>query len=245
MGTDILALQVRQVAAKGGQTLVASSWKIYNDLMIERPDVVDVLAQPNWPVHMSDRKTRYTLAPLLAFEDNRLLFSFDPSRLGAHPAMKTGRSSRATQVPELTPAQVEALSIVSAIAERNNVTLDTQPGDLVFINNWAVLHARSAYEDAQGDETTGLASRRHLLRLWLHNSDQGWKIPESMRAPWETAFGYTDEGYISAEQEKIVTRLKYAVVPESKYKPARYTTGSAAFTIVDSDSENDEESETE
>jgi hypothetical protein len=52
MGADILALQVRQVAAKGGKTLVASSWKIYNDLMVERPDVVHVLAQPNWPVHM-------------------------------------------------------------------------------------------------------------------------------------------------------------------------------------------------
>lgn len=160
--------------------------------------------------------------------------------------MKAGRSSRVKQVPELTPIQAEALSVVSAIAQRNIVLLDTKPGDLVFINNWAVLHARSAYEDAHNNEaTTGPATRRHLLRLWLHNSDLGWKIPESMRAPWESAFGYTDEGYISAEQEKIVTRLKYAVVPESKYKPARYTTGSAAFAIVDSDSESEEESETD
>lgn len=52
MGADILALQVRQVAAKGGATLAASSWKVYNDLMHERPDVVQVLAQPNWPVHV-------------------------------------------------------------------------------------------------------------------------------------------------------------------------------------------------
>lgn len=179
------------------------------------------------------------MAPLLAFEDNRLLFSFDPSRLGAHPAMKAGRSSRAKQVPELTPTQLEALHAVSAIAERNSVELDTKSGDLVFINNWAVLHSRSAYEDADGDTVTGNATRRHLLRLWLRNSELGWKIPESMRAPWETAFGYTDEGYISGEHEQVIARLKYAVVPESKYKPARYTTGSAAFAIVDSDSESE------
>ena len=52
MGADVLALQVRQVAAQGGATLVSSSWKVYNELMKERPDVVQVLATPNWPVHM-------------------------------------------------------------------------------------------------------------------------------------------------------------------------------------------------
>jgi hypothetical protein len=153
--------------------------------------------------------------------------------------MKTGRSSGAKQVPELTPTQIEALRAVSAVAKKNSLELDTEPGDLVFINNWAVLHSRSAYEDADGD-----ATRRHLLRLWLRNSELGWKIPESMRAPWETAFGYTDEGYISGDHEQIATRLKYAVVPESKYRPARYTTGSAAFAILDSDSESEEDSET-
>ncbi|KIH92036.1 taurine catabolism dioxygenase family protein [Sporothrix brasiliensis 5110] len=245
MGTDILALQVRQVAAKGGQTVVASSWKIYNDLMLERPDVVQVLAKPDWPVHMSDRKSRYTLAPLLVFEDNKLLLSFDPSRLGAHPAMKAGRSSRAKQIPELTPTQIEALSVVSAIADRNSVKLDTDPGDLVFINNWAVLHSRSSYEDASSGDATGLATRRHLLRLWLRSSELGWKIPESMRAPWETAFGYTDEGYISGDHEQVVARLKYAVVPEAKYEPPKYTTGSATFVIEDSGSETEEDNETD
>ncbi len=52
MGADILALQVRQVASRGGATLVSSSWKTYNDLMEERPDIVKTLCEANWPVHV-------------------------------------------------------------------------------------------------------------------------------------------------------------------------------------------------
>ena len=183
------------------------------------------------------------MAPLLAFEDKKLLLSFDPSRLGAHPAMKTSRSSHGVQVPDLTDIQLEALRVVSAVAEKNSVQLETNPGDLVFVNNWAILHSRSAYEDADTITGTNNATRRHLLRLWLRNAELGWKIPESMRAPWETAFGYTDEGYMSGDHKHIVAQFKYAVVPKVNYKPARYTTGSAAFAIIDSDSESDSDVE--
>lgn len=157
--------------------------------------------------------------------------------------MKAARSGRV--IPALTEAQQEALRVLSAAAQRNGVELDTKPGDLVFINNWAVMHARSAYEDADTAAGVASATRRHLLRLWLRNSELGWAIPTSMSAPWEAAFGYTDEGYISGDHEQLAAQLKYAVVPESKYKPARYTTGSAAFVIEDSGSESESESDEE
>ena len=40
--------------------------------------------------------------------------------------------------------------------------MDFQPGDMQFINNYHVLHGRSAYED---DRAAGKV--RHLKRLWL------------------------------------------------------------------------------
>ena len=40
--------------------------------------------------------------------------------------------------------------------------MELQPGDMQFINNYHVLHGRTAYED---DRATG--SVRHLKRLWL------------------------------------------------------------------------------
>ncbi|EFX00167.1 taurine catabolism dioxygenase family protein [Grosmannia clavigera kw1407] len=243
MGADVLALQVRQVAARGGATMVASSWKIYNIVASERPDVIRVLAEPNWPVHVSNRKSRHVLASLLEFHDGKLLMNFDPSRLGTHPAMKP-RRSRPVAIPSLTEAQQEALRVVAAVAERNSLQLGTKAGDILFINNWALLHARSAYTDS-GEEAEGQGTvnqRRHLLRLWIRNSQLGWKIPENLRAPWEAAFSYADEGYVSGDhQNGAVTQLRYPVMPEPDYKPARYTTGSAAFVIEDSESEYDDE----
>jgi hypothetical protein len=40
--------------------------------------------------------------------------------------------------------------------------MDLQPGEMQFINNYHVLHGRSAYED---DVANGY--KRHLKRLWL------------------------------------------------------------------------------
>ena len=43
-----------------------------------------------------------------------------------------------------------------------NVFMDFEPGDMQFVNNYHVLHARTTYVD---DRATGRI--RHLKRLWL------------------------------------------------------------------------------
>jgi hypothetical protein len=52
MGTDILALQVREVASNGGATHVASAAKIYQELKETHPAVVETLKQAAWPIQM-------------------------------------------------------------------------------------------------------------------------------------------------------------------------------------------------
>lgn len=52
MGADILALQVRQVAAEGGHTYVASVGKVFLELTQSRPDVVDALLRADWPIQV-------------------------------------------------------------------------------------------------------------------------------------------------------------------------------------------------
>ena len=43
-----------------------------------------------------------------------------------------------------------------------HVSMTMQPGDMQFVNNYHVLHARAAYAD---DRANGRI--RHLKRLWL------------------------------------------------------------------------------
>ena len=44
----------------------------------------------------------------------------------------------------------------------NHVLMELRPGDMQFINNYHVLHGRTAYTD---DRVAGRV--RHLKRLWL------------------------------------------------------------------------------
>lgn len=69
--------------------------------------------------------------------------------------------------------QREALEAVQEIANRPELmlTMDFQEGDIQFINNHTMMHAREAYEDY--DEP---GHRRHLLRMWI-------AVPDAKRRP--------------------------------------------------------------
>jgi len=143
--------------------------------------------------------------------------SADPARIGPHPSIQDGR------IPELLPAQKDALAVLQQTATEQQILLPTRQGDMVFINNWAVLHARESYHD---DAT----ATRHLVRLWLRNKELGWEIPESMKTPWESSFG--------ARAKRVVNR-QYPVAPMPEYMEPKFTNGSAAFILEESDEEGE------
>ncbi|KAI1396843.1 Clavaminate synthase-like protein [Hypoxylon fuscum] len=219
MGCEILSMQVRDRADSGGHTCVASMTAIYNDLLHSNPWVLHVLARHNWPIQTSSRKdSPFVLCPLLEFHDGKLLVSMDPARIGPHPL------ARKNSIPRLTSEQQEALAVLQRAAQKHQLRLETQPGDIVFINNLALLHARESYYD-------GAASSRHLVRLWLRNTQLGWDIPPSMKMPWDAAFG---DG-----ARKVINRY-YPIMPMPEYMECKYSNGTAAFVADDdSNSEND------
>ncbi|KAJ3525618.1 hypothetical protein NM208_g11563 [Fusarium decemcellulare] len=217
MGCDILSLQVRNSAEKGGYTYLSSAWTVFNDLLHNEPEVVKTLLAPNWPVQLSGRKASYYLAPVFTFYDGKLLASLDPHRLGPHPSMNN------SNIPNLTDAQLHALQAVSEAAARSELQLKLEMGDLLFFNNLALVHRRDAYTDDDN-------SSRHMVRLWLRSQKFGWAIPDGMRPPWEAAYG---------ENRKVKAR-HYPIVPMAEYPVQKYTTSSAAFMIEDSESSDEE-----
>lgn len=151
------------------------------------------------------RRPSYTLCPVLVYCEGKIIVSLDPGRIGPHPAANDGA------IPALSPKQVEALEVVLAIAQGHRLEVRSQPGDLQYINNLCLLHAREPFQDDQ-------KTSRHLVRLWLRNDKLGWRIPEALREPWEAAFGNGD-----------AFEKKYAVIPLPVYKPPRYAGGSGSF----------------
>ncbi|KAH6975284.1 hypothetical protein BKA56DRAFT_633980 [Ilyonectria sp. MPI-CAGE-AT-0026] len=218
MGCDILSLQVRNIADKGGYTYLSSAWWVFNDLLNREPEVVKTLLAPNWPVQLSGRKSTHYLTSVFSFHDGKLLVSLDLHRLGPHPKMVDSK------IPPLTPAQTYALQEVSKSAARAELQLTLNKGDILFFNNLALLHRRDHYRDHDN-------SSRHMVRLWLRSQKLGWAIPDALLPPWEAVYG---------ENRKVTTRI-YPLVPVADYPVQRYNTGSAAFLIEDDSDLSDSE----
>lgn len=83
---------------------------------------------------------------------------------------------RSAKLAVLTPAQREALDLVEQVAKQSQIKVESEPGDMMFINNHAVLHSREAFSDAPGP-----GSGRHLVRAWLKNPELAWGLPQALQ----------------------------------------------------------------
>lgn len=74
------------------------------------------------------------------------------------------------------------LGLPLAQNKHGHVLMELRPGDIQFINNFHVLHGRTAYED---DRAGGQV--RHLKRLWLETDELASRPPHfARRSHWES-----------------------------------------------------------
>ncbi|KAL2855996.1 hypothetical protein BJY01DRAFT_203619 [Aspergillus pseudoustus] len=173
---DIVGLLCVHRALEGGESDIVSSHHVYNTLAIERPDVLKTLTDPIW---YFDRKgetskgqeeyIRTSVMYLERGENARVYTKWDP-----YYVRSLTRFSDAGLVPPLSPAQLEALQVLEETCQRLSLHMILEVGDIQFVSNSHVLHARTAYKDYAPP-----APRRHLMRLWLATPENegGWKLP--------------------------------------------------------------------
>jgi hypothetical protein len=161
-GSDLVGLMCLANGRSGGLSSVANSVRIHNKLVADRPDLAAVLYE-SFPYDFRGEevpgRAPYYELPVFTEWDGRLFVRCIPPYILA--------SQRHPDAPRLTPEQVEALQQVVALADdpENHVLMDLLPGDIQFINNYHVLHGRTAYEDDRADRKV-----RHLKRLWLETT---------------------------------------------------------------------------
>jgi hypothetical protein len=162
-GADVIGLLCLHGARSGGESRLASSHAVYNELLRRRPDLLDVLYEPMW----WDRNGEESPGDDPAFP-MPVLHDVDGMPRVFYIGWYIRDAQRHPQVPRLTEPQREALDLIETIANDPAVHVEMrfQPGDVQLLNNARILHAREAYED---DEA--LDQRRHLLRLWLSAHD--------------------------------------------------------------------------
>lgn len=166
---DIVGLLCLRPSRSGGASSIVSSTTIWNAIVERRPDLARVLLEP----FVLDRKGevppgKQATYPLPIFHD----FGGHISALYARSFVRAAQARPET--PRLTPQQEEAMDMVDCLAASDELRLDMdfRPGDMQFLHNHQILHARTAYEDWPEPER-----KRHLLRLWLSTPD-GRPLPE-------------------------------------------------------------------
>jgi hypothetical protein len=158
-GSDLVGLLCLRTARTGGLSCVANAVAIHNQLVREHPDLAAALYDP-MPYDARGEQAEGTRAfyaiPAFTAHAGRLFVRFIPQYILA--------SQRHDDAPRLSTEARTAIAAVSEMANDPdfNVYRDLQPGEMQFINNYHVLHGRTAYED---DVAHGY--KRHLKRLWL------------------------------------------------------------------------------
>lgn len=156
---DVVALLCLRRAKSGGLSTLVSSMTVHNVMAERRPDLLERLYQP-FPVdrrgEVPPGKGPFYDAPV--FNEHAGLLSVLYSRL------HIGSAQRFPEARRLTDADFEALDMLADLAGDPDLRLDMtfMPGDIQFLHNHTILHARSGYED-----WPDAARKRHLLRLWL------------------------------------------------------------------------------
>jgi hypothetical protein len=99
--------------------------------------------------------------PIKPYSSRPLLFHTparekDPERVVIQYARRgfTGflHLPRSKNIPPITESQAEALDALHFLAERFALTLDFQKGDVQYVNNLSIFHARDGFTDAPGNE---------------------------------------------------------------------------------------------
>lgn len=157
---DVLGLFCLRSAMKGGASKVVSASMIHNVVLAERPDLLQILYKPynvDWRGEEADGEQPWYQMPMFSVAGGKLASRF--------ASLAYFRSvDRFSPDLAMRPEQDEALEFVQEVANRPGMALsmDFQPGDMQFLNNHVMLHARESYEDHPDPELW-----RHLLRMWI------------------------------------------------------------------------------
>lgn len=159
-GADIIGLQCLRAARSGGVSRICSSVHVYNEVVRRRPDLAPLMfATYHHHAHGQFGPGGPQTFPYPIVTRDGPVF-----RMFLLPWYIRNAAADFPQVARLSDAQRELLDLLEAIPREEGVALDMsfQPGDMQFLKNSVILHARSDYEDFDDPE-----EKRHLLRLWL------------------------------------------------------------------------------
>lgn len=176
--SDMVGLLCLRQSKSGGQSRIASSITIHNEILKSHPEFLPPLYRGYRYIRREAVESANPVTdpvPVYGYADGYLSCRVIPERISA-AYKRIGES--------LSALEQGALDCVASIARDNRICLDMDllPGDMQFVNNYAILHSRTAYEDGDTQD-----QKRHLVRLWL--TQLGARRPMAPNFPQSNGYG--------------------------------------------------------
>ena len=163
---DVVGLLCVQPALSGGESTVASSTAIYDIVAREHPQCLPVL-QRGFRINLAGKGPSGEASEC---SNHRIpVFSDFAGKVSCRFNQKQIEDAAQILGTPLSELEQEAVALVGALAVSDELRLDMdfRRGDVQFLNNHVILHARRSYQDSPDP-----AQRRLLLRMWI-NVDSG------------------------------------------------------------------------
>ena len=160
-GPDFTGLLCVHPAKSGGESSLASSTSIYNEILNRHPEYLDDLYRGFYhdlrgegPTGSLEELTNHPI-PVFSYFEGQLSCSFNSK------SMEQANDKLGVAYTELQAAAVDCvLNLARDPKIRHDMVFEA--GDIQFVNNHTILHSRNAYEDFEEP-----GHRRRLLRIWI------------------------------------------------------------------------------
>jgi len=186
--SDVVGLFCFNRARSGGLSSVVSGISMYNEILRERPQYLDLLHR-GFVYDRRGEETEYQSA----LSDFVPIYSYFGGDLSIRYVRKSMETAQQKLGIDFTDEEYEVLDYMEELSQREDMvySMMLEPGDMQFCNNYLVLHSRTDYEDH--DE---LEKKRNMLRLWIQvpgirnlapefielDNDSGWSRREGIPA---------------------------------------------------------------
>lgn len=154
--SEIVGLMCVQRAERGGESSLSSTLAVHNQIVEQRPDLLEALYEGYYfwlPEKRDGVATTDEKLPIFCNIDGKLSCNF------AGTYMRKAAELRGETLPADLDEGIELFArLVNGPELRAEFLLD--PGDIMLWNNYVIAHSRRAFEDSP-------ERKRKLLRLWL------------------------------------------------------------------------------
>ncbi len=153
---DMTSLLCLRQGRSGGLSRIVSSMSVHNAILARHPELLAPLYEglPYIVVEAAGAIQTWN-GPVFGLADGVLSCSFRRNTI-----------QKAIDSPDVTlaPPQAAALACMDEAMEDPALVyeMELRPGDVQFVNNYTVMHGRTAFADGADK-----GQRRHLVRLWL------------------------------------------------------------------------------